>query len=178
VPAQPNAVSLGEHVCLALIAEEPQHGWAIVRALAPDSGLGRVWSLSRPLTYRAIGGLLARRWITRKGKVPGDGPARQMLSTTSAGRRAADAWLERPVEHIRDVRTELLLKLALLERAGRDPRPLLRAQRAHFEPLFTSLARAARGRRADDVDRWRYESSAAVRRFLDAALTAAERAAQ
>ena len=32
------------------------------------------------------------------------------------------------VEHVRDVRTELMLKLALLDRAGVDPTELLRGQ--------------------------------------------------
>ena len=170
-----DGVPLAEHVCLALIVEEPRHGWSVVRALAPDSDLGRVWSLSRPLTYRAIDGLLARRWIVRNGQVPGDGPMRQMLSATPAGRRATTSWLDAPVAHIRDVRTELLLKLLLLRARGTDPRSLLRAQRAAFAPLFRSLARAARLARADDVDRWRHESSLAVQRFLDASIAAAMR---
>src|SRR3954468_21691290 len=121
--------SLGEHVCLALVVDEPQHGWALVRALAPDGDLGRVWSLSRPLTYRAIDGLLQRRWIGRAGSKPGAGPRRQLLRATARGRAETERWLVAPVAHVRDVRVELLLKLALHTRTQRDPRPLLRAQR-------------------------------------------------
>jgi PadR family transcriptional regulator AphA len=170
-----DGISLAERVCLALIVQERRHGWSVVRALAPDSELGRVWSLSRPLTYRAIDGLLDRKLVVRKGQVPGEGPMRQMLSATASGKRAAHAWLAAPVEHIRDVRTELLLKLVLLRELGEDPRPLVRAQQAAFEPIFESLQHAARVSGADDVDRWRYESSIAVRRFLDKTLAAAER---
>lgn len=161
--------SLGELVCLALVVQEPQHGWSLVRSLAPDSSIGRVWTLSRPLTYRAIDGLLARRWIVRRAAEPGAGAMRQPLAATPAGRRAAEAWLTRPIDHIRDVRTELLVKLVLLEHAGRDATPLLAAQLAHFAPAFESLRRAARRKDADVVDRWRYESSQAVRRFLESA---------
>lgn len=170
-----DGVSLGERVCLALIVAEPRHGWAVAQALAPDGDLGRIWSLSRPLTYRAIDGLLARRWIVRKGAVPGAGPVRHMLSATAAGRRVTASWLDAPVAHIRDVRTELLLKLLLLRARHADPRPLLRAQRRAFAPRFRSLERAARAPGADDVDRWRHESSLAVRRFLDASIAAAAR---
>jgi PadR family transcriptional regulator AphA len=173
-----DGISLAEHVCLALIVQEPRHGWSVVRALAPDSDLGRVWSLSRPLTYRAIDGLVDRKLVVRKGQVPGDGPMRQMLSATPAGKRATRAWLAAPVEHVRDVRTELLLKLVLLRASGRDPRPLLRAQEIAFEPIFASLQHAARVRGADDVDRWRYESSVAVRRFIASTLSKAERSAE
>jgi PadR family transcriptional regulator AphA len=162
-----DGVSLGERVCLALIAEQPCHGWALVRALSPDSAIGRVWSLSRPLTYRAIDGLLARGWVVRKGAARGAGPTRQILSATPTGRRQNQRWLSTPVEHIRDVRTELLLKLVLCDRRGVNRGPLLAAQRRAFAPHFEALRRAARARNADDVDRWRYESSLAVRRFLE-----------
>jgi hypothetical protein len=46
-------------------------------------------------------------------------------------------WLTRPVEHTRDVRSELLVKLALLDRAGKDPQPLLAAQREQLVPVAT-----------------------------------------
>jgi DNA-binding PadR family transcriptional regulator len=169
-----DALSLSEAVCLALIAERPQHGWALVRALAPGSDVGRVWTLSRPLTYRAIDALLERGLITRKGEVPGAGPKRQILTASARGRRAALRWLATPVAHLRDTRTELLLKLVLGERAGHDTRPLLREQRAMFEPHFAALRSARNAAGADDVDRWRYESSLAVRRFLDTSLRAAD----
>jgi DNA-binding PadR family transcriptional regulator len=164
---------LAEAACLALIVEQRQHGWALVRALAPDGEVGRVWSLSRPLTYRAVDRLVERGLVVRKGEVPGGGPMRQILSATAKGRRATERWFTTPVEHLRDVRTELLMKLTLGARAGRDPRPLLRAQRVQFEPLIEAR-RAAHRARGDDVDRWRYESSLAVRRFLDSALRAAD----
>ena len=54
-----SAVGLGEHAVLALLAEQPRHGWAIVRALAPGGEIGRIWTLSRPLAYRAIDNLEA-----------------------------------------------------------------------------------------------------------------------
>jgi len=112
--------------------------------------------------------------IVRKGEERGEGPMRQMMTATAAGRREAARWLVTPVGHLRDVRTELLLKLVLGARVDRDPRPLLRAQQAVFEPMFAARRAAGRARLADDVDRWRYESSLAVRRFLDSALRAAE----
>jgi len=49
------------------------------------------------------------------------GPARSLVKATRAGRTAARGWLHTPVAHGRDVRSELMIKLALLERAGADP---------------------------------------------------------
>jgi DNA-binding PadR family transcriptional regulator len=161
------AVALGEHAVLALLAEQPRHGWAIVRALAPGGEIGRVWTLSRPLAYRAIDNLEAGRLVRATGTEPGDGPRRTILTATASGRREVDRWLGAPVEHLRDVRTELLLKLVFNARVGRDTRPLLRAQQRAFQPIFAALDTAANDPDADVVDRWRRENAEAVRRFLE-----------
>jgi len=167
--ATPGAtLTLAEHACLAAVRDGARHGWAIGSLLAPAGELGRIWSLSRPLTYRAIDALIERGLLVRRGTQSGRGRDRTLLAATAAGARAVDRWLAVPVEHLRDVRTELLLKLAFLQRAGRDVRPLLAAQRALFAPAIEALTTAAP---TDDlVDLWRRESARAVRRFLDDAL--------
>jgi DNA-binding PadR family transcriptional regulator len=159
-------LSLGDHAVLTLLVEQPRHGWAIVRELAPDGEIGRVWTLSRPLAYRAMDTLAARRLIRERGTEQAGGPRRIILGATAAGRREADRWLGEPVAHLRDVRTELLLKLVLGRRLGVDARPLLRAQERAFRPVFAALAAAASRSDADVVDRWRLESAWAVQRFL------------
>ncbi len=160
--------SLAEHVCLALVAEGAAHGWAIGSLLAHDGDIGRVWTLSRPLTYRAIDGLVARKLLKRSAHESGPGRDRVVLTVTRSGQSENVRWLAQPIEHLRDVRTELLVKLTLLERSGADTRPLLVAQRVHFAGLLDSLTSAS----ADDdiVDLWRAESARAVRRFLDRAI--------
>jgi DNA-binding PadR family transcriptional regulator len=160
-------LSLGEHAVLALLVEQPRHGWAIVRELAPDGEVGRVWTLSRPLAYRAMDTLTARRLVRPTGTEQAGGPRRTILGPTAAGRREVDRWLATPVAHPRDVRTELLVKLVLAPRLGIDPRPLVRAQRRAFKPVFGSLARAAAAPGADVVDQWRHQSALAIARFLD-----------
>ena len=44
---------LGEWACLGVLYQGPMHGFAIASRLKPDGDIGRVWSLSRPLTYRS-----------------------------------------------------------------------------------------------------------------------------
>ena len=46
--------SLADHVVLALVAEGPQHGFAIAKTLADDEQLAQVITLSRPLVYRSL----------------------------------------------------------------------------------------------------------------------------
>ena len=161
-------LSLAELLCLASISEAPKHGWAIGTELAPDGELGRVWTLTRPLTYRALEQLTAKELVKRSGPASGPGRDRTVVSCTPAGRRIARAWLEQPVHHVRDVRTELLLKLVLLKRQGLPVEPLLRAQQEVFSDHFDTLTTV--GADTDPVALWRRESTRSVRRFLDAAI--------
>lgn len=156
--------SFAEWVCLALVAEGASHGWAIGSELEPDAPLGRIWSLSRPLTYRAVDGLVERGLLGRAGTATGRGRSRTLLSVTPAGRRALRRWLDQPVEHLRDVRIELLVKLTLRTRAGLDNDALLVAQSDVLTPLISALTTPG----ADDdlVDVWRREHARAVERFL------------
>jgi len=158
--------TLAEHACLALVDQGVDHGWAIGSLLAPDGELGRVWSLSRPLTYRAIDVLVDEDLLRRGPPKPGRGRARSPLRLTSSGRAELAAWIDAPVDHIRDVRTELLLKLLLRERAGLDARALAIAQRDHLSATFA--VNAAAGDDGDIVSLWRRENTAGVWRFLDA----------
>ena len=155
-------------VCLALVAEGSTHGWALVRDLAPSGEIGRIWSVSRPLVYRALDGLVAADLVTRAASTPGHGPERAVVRATARGRRAAAAWLDAPVDHMREVRTVLLVKLALRSRRGMSSESLLLAQREMFAPMIRALGRR---RAADDaVALWRRETARAVGRFLDDAL--------
>jgi PadR family transcriptional regulator AphA len=164
----PERLPFAEWVCLVLITQKVSHGWALGSLLAPDGELGRIWTLSRPLTYRAIDGLVEKQLITRTGQAAGRGRDRVLLAPTSAGRRRAKRWLDEPVEHLRDVRTELLVKLFLRDRAGIDNEPFLARQAELFEPAIDALTSTHRD--DDLVDLWRRESARAVRRFLDQAL--------
>jgi PadR family transcriptional regulator AphA len=161
VPAA-TELSLADAVCLTLVAHEPRHGWSIVKALAPDGDVGRVWSLSRPLTYRALDTLAGAGLIEAQGSEPGSGPPRTIWRATTKGRRLSRNWLRRPVSHLRDMRTEFLLKLEL----GAPPHELARAQLDAFAPAFAGLQGLADADPADVVARWRVESAEATRRFL------------
>jgi molybdopterin-binding protein len=160
--------SFAEHVCLSLIGQGLAHGWALGTMLAPDGEIGRIWSLSRPLTYRAVDGLVEKALVTRQGPAAGHGRDRVVLAPTALGRRSTKRWLDTPVRHLRDVRTELLVKLALRDRSGLDNEALLAAQQEVFGATIDHLSST----HVDDdvVDLWRRENARAVRRFLEQAL--------
>ena len=163
----PARLPFAESVCLTLISQKVSHGWALGSILAPDGELGRIWTLTRPLTYRAIDGLVDKELITRTGQAAGRGRDRVILAATPAGRRLAKQWLDTPVEHLRDVRTELLVKLFLRERVGLANEGLLATQQQLFAPTIDALTSTS----AEDdlVDVWRRESARAVSRTVSRA---------
>jgi DNA-binding PadR family transcriptional regulator len=176
---QKTALSPAEWASLALLAERPAHGFAVSRALAPGGEVGRVWSCSRPLVYRALTVLGERGLVEERGsEVSASGPQRTMLAATRAGRRELERWLAEPAEHVRDIRSSLMLKLLFLSRQGSDASVLLERQREVLASLVEEFeAAAGSGEGFDQVlYLWRLESARAALRFVDE-ISSAERAA-
>jgi DNA-binding PadR family transcriptional regulator len=165
------SLSLAEWLVLCLVCEQPRHGFAITRLLGADGSMGQVWRVPKPVVYRALQRLEQLGLVRTVEQQPSSqGPVRSLIDATAAGRRAAAAWLTRPAAHTRDVRSELLVKLALLDRAGIGPEPLLEAQRERLAPVLGAL-RARLGEAAGfdhTLLLWRYETVSATVRFLDA----------
>src|SRR3954454_11545050 len=136
---------LGEWACLGILYQRPVHGFAIAARLRPDADIGRVWSLSRPLTYRSLEQLTRRGHIHPVGEERGiAGGNRTILAATRQGRAALRKWVATPVAHLRDLRSELLLKLVIAEQCGIDVLPMLERQRRRVASIADALdARSA-----------------------------------
>jgi DNA-binding PadR family transcriptional regulator len=163
------SLSLAEWTVLALISEGPTHGFAISQLTAPGGELGRIWHLPKPVIYRAIGRLEEAGLIVPQGVESGRGPQRTIYAATPAGRQAATAWLDTPVAHVRDVRSQLLIKLALLDRAGADATGLLRRQKAILHPIASAIATERPQGKGFDATllAWRRAAAAAALSFLE-----------
>ncbi len=164
------SLSLAEWTVLAVVSERPAHGFAIAALTAPGGELGRVWQIPRPVVYRALGRLVDAGMVSPDAVEAGRGPLRTVYAVTPLGRESVRAWLAAPVGHVRDVRSHLLLKLALLDRLGSDPRALLARQKAALAPIAEAVAaERAAGPGFDAILlAWRQETTAATMRFLDA----------
>ena len=79
------------------------------------SGRSAVRSPTAPSTASST-----RAWSPGEATPPVTAATGSCSPPTPAGRRVAKRWLDAPVQHLRDVRTELLVKLALRDRAGLD----------------------------------------------------------
>lgn len=92
---------------------------------------------------------------------------------TPAGKRALTKWLRQPVEHVRDARSLLMLKILFLTRREAVLEPLLTAQHGQFsgqaDRLLEAVAQATGLERA--LLLWRLESTTAAIRFTETMLT-------
>lgn len=160
-----NDLLLGEWACLGIVYKAPTHGFAVAARLKPGADIGRIWSLSRALTYRSLEQLSVRGLIEPVGEEPGiAGGNRTILTATRRGRAQLRRWLHTPVAHLRDLRSELLLKIVLAADNDIDITDTVVAQRARITEL---LAAFDEGDTTDIVHLWRHESAAAALRFLE-----------
>lgn len=162
--------SLSEWAVLGRIAEGQTHGFAVSREFARDGAIGRIWTIPRPLIYRAVANLIRDGLVQEVGLAPGaGGPERRLLEVTPTGSLALEAWLEEPVAHVRDARSVLLTKLLFIDRSGADPSRLIEAQRECISPMLVGLRErvaTADGFEAT-LSRWRLCSTEALVRFLE-----------
>jgi len=130
----------GEWAVLAMLRLGPNHGYEIARCLQQD-GLADVTWIEHSLLYAYLKTLERRGFITGREMRVGAHPPRRVFELTSPGETAVDAWLRRPVERLREVRLDFMLKLYFLHHL--DPaaeRNLLRAQIENVEGYVDRVA--------------------------------------
>lgn len=169
--AASHAVSTAGLGVLGAVAEGRTHGFAVASLFAADGDLGRVWRIPRAVVYRELGRLEVAALVQPVGvETDGPGPDRTVVRITSAGRHRLHTWLDEPVPRPRDARSALLLKLALLDRSGRDPSALIAAQQEIFAARIVQLradaAAAEPGSFEHTLALWRVSSTQAVLDFL------------
>lgn len=159
---------LGEWACLGVLARGPSHGFEVARQLVADGEVGRVWTLTRPLAYRSLDQLAERGLVRTVGEEPGvAGGNRTILDVTADGRDELGLWLSVPVEHLRDLRSELLLKLVLADLNGVDAHDLLVRQRELVADRADAAGRLVERQPGDVVALWRRASATVATQFLD-----------
>ncbi|MEI8391745.1 MAG: hypothetical protein WCG40_04525 [Actinomycetes bacterium] len=165
-----NDLLLGEWACLGLLYSGPSHGFAIAARLKPGSDIGRIWSLTRPLTYRALEQLQIHGYVKESGEEAGlAGGNRTLLTMTKPGRAIFRTWINTPVVHLRDMRSELLLKLVLADECGIDMSTMLKTQRKNMKTLQKNIDNSLNeDSQNDTVHTWRREIAEATLRFIDA----------
>lgn len=160
------SLSVTDYAVLGLLAESPSHGFAIAKELEFDAEVGRVFTVRRSLVYRALDRIVEAGFAEPVSTEKGEGPKRVIHQITPGGRRQLNRWLGVPVDHVRDLRLEFLLKLALLTTSGKSPLELIRKQRAALDSTLTALDDPGVGEE-DHVELWRQHNAAAASAYLE-----------
>ncbi len=159
-------LSLNEWAVLGVLVDTPRHGYDIAAELKADTPLGDIWTVNRQLVYRAIDRLEALELAQPRRREPGaGGPPRTIYGPTRQGRAALRTWLATPVNHLRDVRSALLLKLALIDLLGLDNLALIDAQQTALADRLRELTQPPDDP-TDVAGLWRHHSANAVDQFL------------
>ena len=161
---QNNSLSLVEATCLALTDQGSTHGYDIAKRFHPDGDIGEIFTQTNPVVYRALKSLEAAQLVTSTDALGVRKQLKFALSVTENGERVLHSWLNAPAMHIRDLRTEFLVKLHVRELAGMEQGKFISLQR---DALGQVLSRLLADPSRSAVAMWRREQARAVARFLD-----------
>ena len=102
-----------KHAVLAILAEEPAHGYELKKRF--DDALGDFWPLQQAQIYNNLRLLEKANLIELDEQVAQDGlPDRKLFRLTAAGEAELAQWLNSPVLTNRQLNDDLYLKLTTL----------------------------------------------------------------
>jgi len=157
-------LTLAEGTCLALVAGGVTHGYDVAKHFQPESDIGEVFTLSNPVVYRTLKVLESAGFIASTDALGVRKQLKFTLRCTDLGRSTVSKWLNTPVTHLRDIRSEFLVKVLLRDAAGLDQEEFIESQR---EVLNGVIAQLLADKAMNAVAMWRREQARAVARFLD-----------
>jgi len=141
-PAATRAAELKpiQYAILGLLREAPSHGYDLQRSFAEESDLGAVVHIEQASLYGTLKDLATRGLIAGEETREGARPPRTRYSLTRAGHQAFEEWAGTPVERLRQVRLDFLLKVYFARQDGTERvRLLVDAQIAACHRYLSSL---------------------------------------
>ena len=103
----------GEYAVLGLLLSRPMHGYEMARYFDRDD-LSEVCPIEQSMLYTYIRNIEDRGLVSWTEVRVGLRPPRKLHELNAAGREVIEAWLDEPVQRLREVRLEFLLKLYFL----------------------------------------------------------------
>jgi DNA-binding PadR family transcriptional regulator len=159
-----SGLTLGEYAILGVLRERPMHGYEIARRFAADLDLGLVLPIDMSNVYALLKDLHEQGLIEGQREVVGPRPPRTVFHLTDEAERLFLLWLEEPVGRMREVRSDLLVKLYFCRAIGSAASVrLLDAQIASSRAYLQRLVRLAGEAAPDGFERlvWNSKMGAA-----------------
>ena len=114
MPRTKGAPTAAEYAVLGVLREAPTHGYLLAQRFAPGQGLGLLYPLEQSAVYALLHDLESQGLISGRQEVSGPRPPRTLFLITEPGEAHLRAWLVTPVEPLRRLRLDFLLKLHFL----------------------------------------------------------------
>jgi DNA-binding PadR family transcriptional regulator len=132
------------HAVLALLADEPAHGYAIKRALEERFGTV-IAPLNAGQVYMTLQRLQRDELVADDAVAQSGRPDKRVYRLTAAGRQALEEWLGTASAPTR-LRDDFFMKLTLAHSMGlADPAELIARQRATYLRALGELERVLAG---------------------------------
>ena len=113
-----------ESAVLALLRTRPMYGYEMARYFEGED-LREVCPIEQGSLYTYLRNLEGRALVTWREEREGLRPPRKRFALTPEGEAVVDRWLREPVERLREVRFELLVKLYVLHLVDADAEAVL-----------------------------------------------------
>lgn len=153
---------------LGVLRDAPAHGYRLAQSFAAGSELSLLYPMEQSVVYALLHDLEARGFIEGEQQTAGQRPPRTMFAITVAGQAYFNSWLCEPVEPLRRVRLDFLLKLYFaLRQNPAQAGELVSAQLAVGNRYLASLDEELRATGPDSLGYLVLESKrAAVQSFV------------
>jgi DNA-binding PadR family transcriptional regulator len=98
-----------EYALLGALMSGPKHGYDMLQYL--EDGLGPTWRVSTSQLYALLKRLDKEDLVASAMETQETRPSKRIFSIKPRGKRRFLKWLNRPTDHVRDLRIEFLAKL-------------------------------------------------------------------
>lgn len=157
-----------KHVLLALLAEEPGHGYELKRQF--DETVGKLWPVQQAQIYNNLRLLEKDGLIELDTRIEQENlPDRKNFRLTPAGRQELENWMQAPVHTSRQLKDDFYLKLATLATVLDQPEALAELIWRQREVYLTHLRELERA-----LDEAEANEDAVTASLLDGAILHAE----
>jgi DNA-binding PadR family transcriptional regulator len=127
-----------EYALLGALMSGPKHGYDMMQYL--EEALGPTWRVSTSQLYVLLKRLDKEDLVASAMKTQETRPSKRVFSIRPLGKRRFLKWLNRPTDHVRDLRIEFLAKLFFFRDLGLDGGPsLVEAQVALLKEVKKTL---------------------------------------
>ncbi|HZK17629.1 MAG: helix-turn-helix transcriptional regulator [Anaerolineaceae bacterium] len=110
-----------EYVIMALLDEEPTHGYELHQRLSQMPGISKIWNVKQALFYSKLERLEASGFIEQDPTQKEEGASgRVVFQLTDKGKQSLLDWISTPVLKARDIRQVFLGKLIVARRFGHE----------------------------------------------------------